>query len=100
MLAGLDSGRFIGAAPDAQFVLTKTENTESETPVEEDYWVEGLWFHDSLGVDVLSSSLSYRAWYDYSDLDGRTAVTTRAADSAAVGTTRAARRDGGSRGKP
>lgn len=84
VLAGLDSGRFIGAAPDAQFVLTKTENSESETPVEEDFWVAGLWFHDSLGVDVLSSSLSYREWYDYPDFDGRTAVTTRAADSAAA----------------
>jgi len=82
VIAGLDSGNYIGIAPLASFVLTKTENTESETPVEEDLWVEGLWFHDSLGVDVLSSSLSYRDWIDYSDLDGATAVTTRAADSA------------------
>ena len=82
VIAGLDSGNFIGAAPLAQFVLTKTENSESETPIEEDIWVEGLWFHDSLGVDVLSSSLSYRNWYDYPDYDGRTAVTSRAADSA------------------
>ncbi|MDP8241253.1 MAG: S8/S53 family peptidase [Candidatus Hatepunaea meridiana] len=84
VIAALDSGSFIGVAPQAQFVLTKTENSESETPVEEDIWIEGLWFHDSLGVDVLSSSLSYRAWYDWEDMDGRTAVTTRAADSAAA----------------
>jgi len=84
VIAGLDSGAFIGVAPDAQFVLTKTENSASETPIEEDYWIAGLWFHDSLGVDVLSSSLSYREWYDYPDFDGETAPTTRAADSAAA----------------
>jgi len=84
VIAGLDSGWFIGAAPDAQYVLTKTENTESESRVEEDIWVAGLWFHDSVGTEVLSSSLSYRNWYNYEDLDGETAVTTRAADSAAA----------------
>ncbi|MCF7811168.1 S8 family peptidase, partial [bacterium] len=82
IIAGLDSGYFIGVAPEADFVLTKTENTESETRVEEDYWIAGLWFHDSLGVDVLSSSLSYRAWYNWDDMDGQTALTSIAADSA------------------
>jgi len=82
IIAGLDSGAYCGVAPDAQFVLTKTENSSSESPVEEDYWIAGLWFHDSLGVDVLSSSLSYREWYDYPAFDGETAPTTRAADSA------------------
>lgn len=84
ILAGLDSGRFIGAAPLAEYVLTKTEDSGSETPVEEDLWVAGLWFHDSAGTEVLSSSLSYRDWYEYPDMDGRTAVTSRAADSAAA----------------
>jgi len=84
VIAGLDSTRFIGVAPEALFALTKTENSNSETPVEEDYWVAGLWFHDSLGVDVLSSSVSYRDWYNYEQRDGETAPTTRAADSAAA----------------
>jgi len=83
VIAGLDSGAYIGVAPDARFVLAKTEDSESERPIEEDFWVAGLWFHDSLGVDVISSSVSYRAWYDYEDKDGETAVTTVAADSAA-----------------
>ena len=82
VIAGLDSGNFIGAAPSAQFILTKTENSEWERRVEEDDWVAGLWFHDSLGTDILSSSLSYRDWYRYEDLNGETAVTTIAADSA------------------
>lgn len=84
VIAGLDSGRFIGAAPGADFVLTKTENSTYERRIEEDDWVAGLWFHDSLGTQVLSSSLSYRDWYDYEDIDGETAVTSRAADSAAA----------------
>jgi len=84
LLAGNDRGSFIGAAPEATYVLTKTENTDSERPIEEDYWVAGLWFCDSLGVDVISSSLTYRDWYQYADFDGETAVTTRAADSAAA----------------
>lgn len=82
VIAGLDSGFYIGVAPDAEFVLTKTENTEWERPIEEDAWVAGLWFHDSTGTEVLSSSLSYVDWYDYEDLDGRTAITSIAADSA------------------
>ena len=82
VIAGLDSGFYIGAAPEAQFVLTKTENSESETPIEEDHWIAGLWFHDSLGVDVLNSSMSYRDWYEWEDMDGETAVTTRAAQLA------------------
>ena len=82
VIAGLDSGNYIGAAPFAQYILTKTENTQWEMRLEEDDWVAGLWFHDSLGTDVLSSSLSYRAWYGYEELDGETAITTIAADSA------------------
>jgi len=84
IIAGLDSGNYIGAAPEAEYVLTKTENSDWEQRVEEDDWVAGLWFHDSIGTEVLNSSLSYRDWYEYDDLDGETAVTTRAADSAAA----------------
>ena len=84
VIAALDTGRFIGGAPAARFVLTKTENTDWEQPIEEDAWIAGLWFQDSCGTNVLSSSLSYTDWYEYSDYDGVTAPITRAADSAAV----------------
>jgi len=82
VIAGIDSGFYIGVAPEAEFVLTKTENTIGERPIEEDAWVAGLWFHDSTGTEVLSSSLSYDDWYNYEDMDGQTAVTSIAADSA------------------
>ncbi|MFN3820907.1 MAG: S8 family peptidase [bacterium] len=83
IIAGLDPGRFVGVAPEAQFILAKTENTDWERPVEEDYWVAGLEWMDRLGVDVVSSSLSYTDWYDYENMDGETAITTRAAQRAA-----------------
>jgi hypothetical protein len=39
--------------------LAKTENTDSETPVEEDNWIAALEWADSIGVDVTSTSLVY-----------------------------------------
>jgi serine protease AprX len=73
----------VGPAWGADYVLAKTENTEEEAPYEEDLWVAGLEWGDSLGVEVVSSSLSYMDWYTYEDMDGNTAVTTIAADAAA-----------------
>lgn len=74
---------FVGGAYDASFILCKTENVVSETQVEEDYYVEGLEFAESLGADVVTSSLGYIDWYTQSDLDGVTAVTTVAVNIAA-----------------
>ncbi len=72
-----------GPAYGADFVLAKTEDIRSETPVEEDNWVAAVEWVDSLGADVISSSLTYTDWYDYSDFDGNTATVTNAADLAA-----------------
>ncbi len=83
VIGAWDPGTMVGAAYDASFLLAKTEEVSSETPVEEDYWVEGLEWAEAMGADVVSSSLAYIDWYDYSDLDGQTAVTTRAACVAA-----------------
>jgi serine protease AprX len=83
VIAAWDPGRMVGGAYAASFLLAKTEELPTETEVEEDYWVEGLEWAEGLGADVVSSSLGYIDWYDYSDLDGQTAVTTRAARVAA-----------------
>jgi serine protease AprX len=83
VLAGYDPGHLVGPAWRADFVLAKTENTEEEAPYEEDLWVAGLEWADSLGAEVISSSLSYMDWYTYEDMNGNTAVTTIAADAAA-----------------
>jgi subtilisin family serine protease len=66
----------VGGAYDASFILCKTEDVTSETPVEEDYYVEAIEWIESLGGDVTTSSLSYSDWYVASDYDGITATTS------------------------
>jgi len=73
-----------GGSYNASFLLGKTEMVDDEIEVEEDYWVEGVEWADSLGADIVSSSLGYFYWYTYEDMDGATAVTTVAADMAAA----------------
>jgi len=85
---GLDDGNLYGPAYKANFILCKTEDVRSETQVEEDNWVAALEWVDSLGADVVTSSLSYLDWddgtgYTQADLDGQTAVTSIAASMAA-----------------
>jgi len=82
IIAGYDPDQLIGIAYGATYVIAKTEVSIWERPVEEDYWVAGIEWMDELGVEVVSSSLSYMDWYDYEDLDGETAVTTIAAERA------------------
>ena len=66
----------VGAAYDASFVLAKTEDTTGEYQQEEDFYVAGLQFIEAQGADVATSSLGYIDWYDQSDLNGLTAITT------------------------
>jgi serine protease AprX len=82
-LGGASDGNLYGPAYGAYFILAKTEDVSSETPIEEDNWVAGMEWADSIGADVISSSLGYIDWYIYQDLDGNTAVITIAADIAA-----------------
>lgn len=72
-------GNLIGGAPDASLVLALTENPYSETRVEEYSWIQGAEWADSLGADVLNTSLGYTEFDDittnftYADMDGKTA---------------------------
>ena len=87
-MAGFIEDQFVGTAPDASYVLYRTEVDEFENPVEESYWVEAAERADSLGVDIINTSLGYKAYdnsnYSYSDseLDGKTAFITRGASIA------------------
>jgi serine protease AprX len=81
-LGGAKTGTLYGPAFGASFVLAKTEDVRSETQVEEDNWAEAVEWADSLGADVISSSLGYSDWYTYASFDGHTAVTTIAANLA------------------
>lgn len=82
-LGGIADGDLYGPAFQADFILAKTEDVRSETAVEEDNWVAGMEWADSIGADVISSSVGYTNWYAPEDFDGNTCVTTVAADIAA-----------------
>lgn len=80
---------FVGTAPDANFYLFRTENSSVEIKLEESLWVEAAEKADSLGVDVINTSLGYSVFFDnpnhnynYSDMDGKTAFITRGAEIA------------------
>jgi len=82
VLGGYAPGNLIGLAHEASFILCKTEYVPTETVVEEDNWVRALEWAESLGADVLSSSLSYKDWYTLADFDGLIPITSRAAQIA------------------
>lgn len=81
-MAAYAPGSLLGAAYEASYVLAKTEDVTSETPIEEDNYVAGLEFIEAHGADVATSSLGYIDWYTQGDLDGETAVTTVAVNQA------------------
>ena len=89
VLAGKIPGIIEGTAPGADFWLLRTEDTSTEFPVEEDFWAAGAEFADSIGADIISSSLGYYNFddpvmnYKFSDMDGNTTFVTQAADFAA-----------------
>jgi len=88
IIGGFKDGQLIGPAYNANYLLAKTENTDSETPVEEDNWIAALEWADSIGVDVTSTSLGYLGFdppftgYTWQNMDGNTALITIAADLA------------------
>jgi len=76
---------FVGTAIDAQYYLFRTEVDASETPREEAYWIAAAERADSLGVDIIHTSLGYSTFddakYNYSpsEMDGQTTFISRAA---------------------
>ncbi|MCL2290465.1 MAG: S8 family serine peptidase [Bacteroidetes bacterium] len=87
-IAAYIPGELVGSAPACNFYLVQTEDNRTEYVVEEDNWVAALELADSLGVDVVSSSLGYTTFDDttyyrgYSSLDGKTSRASLAADIA------------------
>jgi len=75
-------GTLVGAAYDASYILCKTEDVSQEVIAEEDNYVAGLEFIEASGGDIATSSLGYIDWYTQEDLDGLTAITTRAVNIA------------------
>jgi serine protease AprX len=80
----------IGTAPEASYMLFRTEDSNLETLIEEDNWAAAAEYADSAGVDIINSSLGYTILYDdtlnshsYADMDGNSTIITKAADLAA-----------------
>ena len=88
-MGGNMPGVLIGTAPKASFWLIRSEDALSEFIIEEDNWAAAAEFADSVGVDVINSSLGYSTFDDaetnhtYTDMDGQTTRVSRAADIAA-----------------
>lgn len=82
-------GYYIGTAPEANYWLLRSEDVSGDYPAEEDYWVAAIEYADSVGVDLVNTSLIYiqNEWpfssYKFEDMDGKTALPTRAANVAA-----------------
>jgi hypothetical protein len=79
---------YAGTAPKAKYWLLRSEDSRSEFPVEEDYWIAAIEYADSVGVDLVNTSLGYNRFdfpaksYTHEQLDGKTSLMTRAAEIA------------------
>ena len=68
-IAANNNGEFVGTAPAASYALIHTEWVSTEELVEEDFWANGAEIADSLGADVINSSLGYRTFPDFPQAD-------------------------------
>ena len=88
LIGGFKSGELIGPAFDATYLLAKTENTQSESSIEEDNWIAAAEWAEAKGAQVFSTSLSYRydfttgSGYTAQDMNGHTAIITLGAEMA------------------
>ena len=82
-------GQLVGSSPKATYYLYRTEDVNSESLVEEQYWAVAAERADSIGVDVISTSLGYNQFdnpvfnHTYADMNGNTTLIANAADLAA-----------------
>lgn len=82
-------GQFVGTSPDAHFLLYRSEDVSSESPVEEQYWVAAAERADSAGTDIITTSLGYNLFdnpvfnYTFQDMNGHTSIIAKAATMAA-----------------
>ena len=89
LIASNEPGKMVAGAPDADYVLSMTEEIATEYWVEEYNWVRAAEYADSLGTDIISSSVGYWDFddpemnYTLEDLDGETTIIARGAGIAA-----------------
>ncbi|MCR4680589.1 MAG: S8 family peptidase [Bacteroidales bacterium] len=85
-MAAMTEGVFVGTAPEASYYLIRSEEPNMEQLIEEDFWAQAAEIADSLGADVINSSLGYTEFadfpqgnYTYEAMDGVTSIASRAA---------------------
>ncbi len=89
-MAAYVEGEFAGSAIGANYFLFQTEDNRYEFPIEEANWLFAAEYADSLGVDIITSSLVYSTFdknelnHNHSQLDGKTAIISRAAHLASL----------------
>ena len=82
LVGGYAPGSLIGPAFKASFICCRTEVDPTETPIEMDYWIAAAHFVDSLGADIITSSLGYLTFdapypgYTWQDMNGHTMPIT------------------------
>ncbi len=87
-MAANEPGMMIGTAPDANYILLRTEDAATEFPCEEANWIAAAELADSMGVDLINASVGYTEFdmqtlgHTYAELDGKTTLITRAANLA------------------
>ncbi len=87
-MGGNIPGLLIGTAPKASYWLLRSEDVRSENLIEEYNWVAAAEFADSVGADIINSSLGYTQFDDVtknhtcSDMNGNTTPVTRGANLA------------------
>lgn len=90
LMAGYMPDTYVGTAPKASYFLCRTENINSENVIEEYNWVSAAEYMDSLGIDLISTSLGYISFddpdmtHEYSDFDGETCIITIGAEIAST----------------
>lgn len=88
-MAGFLEDSLIGTAPDASYLLCITEDVAVERRIEEANWAVAAEYADSVGVDIINTSLGYSLFdsaeesHAYEDLDGNSTLITRASNKAA-----------------
>lgn len=88
IMAGNLPGKLIGSAPEASYWLLRSEDDATEYPIEEDYWIIAAEFADSVGCDVINTSLGYTTFdnpefdHTYEQFNGETLRISKAANLA------------------
>jgi serine protease AprX len=85
-MCGNVDGMMVGTAPEASYFLIRSEDPYQEQLIEEDFWTAAAEIADSIGADVINSSLGYTDFtdfppgcYSYADMNGTTSMASRAA---------------------